>query len=110
MEALQSENTFVEQIPVEGFEMTYIKDNAVALSDGAFIQRVSLYYSKQIIGALTRVRELLHQVVTDKCVALRGWHLDLLTCWQINICRRRAQTIRGILNASHAERRICPSR
>jgi hypothetical protein len=72
MKALASENAFVKQIPIEGFEMADIKDDAVTFGDGAFVEGIGIDHSKQVVSALTGVRELLDEIVADGGVALRG--------------------------------------
>ena len=77
MKAFQSEDAFVEQIPIEGLEMSDIEDDAVPLGDGAIVEKIGLDHAKQVVGALAGVCELFNQIVTDDGISLRGWHSDL---------------------------------
>src|ERR1700688_3033292 len=77
METLQAQNSFVEKIPVEGLQMSDIKNDAVTLSNGPFVERIRLDDSKQPVGAPAGIGELFDQIVTNSGVALRGKHLDL---------------------------------
>jgi len=42
MKSLQSENSFVEKIPVEGLEMADVEDDAVTLCNGPLVQGIRL--------------------------------------------------------------------
>ena len=42
MKTLQSKNAFVEQIPIEGLEMSDVEDDAVTLGDRPFVRESGL--------------------------------------------------------------------
>jgi hypothetical protein len=67
----------VKKIPIEGLEMADIKNDAVPLSDGPLINRSRLDQGEKIIGALTRIHQLLDKIVPGNNIALRGWHANL---------------------------------
>src|SRR5579863_9991943 len=61
METLQAQNSFVEKIPVEGLQMSDIKNDAVTLSNGPFIERIRPDDRKQPVGAAAGIGELFDQ-------------------------------------------------
>ena len=64
MKSFQAEQR-AQKIPVEGFEVTDIKDDAMAFGDGALIDRIGIDDGKKLIGLLTG-SSLIAQSVHDK--------------------------------------------
>ena len=74
MKSLQSKNPVVQQIPIEGFKMADIKNDAMAFSDRTLVKRIRPYDREQFVGAAAGVGELFQKIGTDADVDLRGWH------------------------------------
>jgi hypothetical protein len=60
-----------EQVPIEGFKVSDIKDNAVAFRDGTVVESVPANQTKDFIAALTSLLQALEQFVSDRS-ALSG--------------------------------------
>ena len=54
LEGAQVECIPADQVPIEGFQMAEIKDDAMAFRDGALIERVGTDEPEQFVGPLTR--------------------------------------------------------
>src|SRR5277367_4579957 len=57
MEALQAEDVFVEEIPVKGFEVAHIEDDAVTLRNGALVHRIRADDLEEFITAPASIQQ-----------------------------------------------------
>src|SRR5208282_5936102 len=72
-QALQIEHPLARQIPIKSLEVPDVKNDPVTLGNGSLIERISLHYSKQLIGAPACRSQLIQQIVANEGIAL-GLH------------------------------------
>src|ERR1700679_2691374 len=72
MKALQPEHVFVEQITVDGFEVTHIKDDAVTFWDRTLVHRIRADDLKEFVTAPTGVQEAFEQFVRNSDIGRSG--------------------------------------
>src|SRR5277367_5841377 len=65
LEGPQTEGPLGEQIPIKGFHMSQVKDQAMALGDRTVINGVAPEKAEEFIGTATRLEESRLKVVPD---------------------------------------------
>ena len=60
IKTFQSEHTIMQKIPIECFEMSDVKNDAMALGNGAIVKRIGIHDGKKLVGFLTGGRYFLN--------------------------------------------------
>jgi hypothetical protein len=74
MERLQPEGTLREQIPIEGFYVSNVKDNPVPFGDRPPVQRILAHDAEHFIRAFARIYQAGMKVMPDADSTSRGFH------------------------------------
>jgi hypothetical protein len=61
MKALQSQHAIMQQIPVEGLQMTDVENDAMTLGNGAVVKRVGMNDGKQFVSLAASIANPIHQ-------------------------------------------------
>ena len=71
IEGLNPQQPLAQQVPVEGFQMTYIKNDAMPLANRALIERTSANDFKELIGFIPGFSEALKDSICNSLHASR---------------------------------------
>src|SRR5581483_3602984 len=69
-----AQQPIAEKVPVKGFEMTEIKDDAMSFRNRALIQEVGAHDIEKFIGAEASIRQAIEEFVADGDLLLRSRH------------------------------------
>ena len=64
----------MKKIPVEGFKVADIENDAMTFGDGALIQTIRVHDAKELIAAPASLIETLNQFTTGSNFTLCKWH------------------------------------
>src|SRR4029077_9943874 len=76
MKSLQAQNPLVQQIPIERFEVSEIKDDPVAFGNRTLVEGVVHEHAKQVVAALPSLGQTLQQFAPYYQFLLRNTHLS----------------------------------
>src|ERR1700741_562177 len=74
MKRLQAKGPLREQVPIEGFHMPDVKNNAVPLGDRPIVNSFFANDTEHFVGAFTCVYEAVGKIVTDADSTSGGSH------------------------------------
>lgn len=65
MEGAQTESALRKEIPVKGFEVTQVENDAVSLGDGPLVESLFANQLEKFVGTRTRFQQAGMKIVTD---------------------------------------------
>src|SRR5579872_3813429 len=81
MKALQTENIFMQQVPIESLEVSNVENDAMPLGDGAVVHRLGFHDGKKCVAFPAGIPETLQQLVSNSGISLSSDHFPSKLSW-----------------------------